>query len=69
MKGKAAGSAAVCLPRGAGGGPSSLDEVRERQVEGPRDSEQVVHQCSLVALFDPVDGLPVHPRQLGKLFL
>lgn len=49
--------AAGASPDAGGGSP---DEVGERNTEGVSDTDQVVDQRTLMALLDPIDGLPVH---------
>jgi len=56
-------------PWRAGGGPTSADEIRERDVEGAGDPEQVVDDSGLVTHLDPVDRLPVQAGEFGELLL
>ena len=48
---------------------SGLDEVGERYVESMGDEQQVIDECAVSALLDPVDRLPVEVYELGELFL
>ena len=61
------GPSPVLVPD-AGGGPLS-DEVGERHVQGVGDEQQVVDECPVRALLDPVDRLAVEAGEFAELLL
>ena len=53
-------------PRAGRGSPH---QIREGDVEGVGDEEQVVDERRMRSLFDPVDGLAVEAREFPESFL